>query len=100
MSAPARNLPVIVTQHDVRPSPPSRPLKPAESSLFLSDVFLYVKENRWMCVCRDTLQVSYHGFPEELVLGVVFAENEPRVTFEGPGRLNLQHGLVVLQTSL
>lgn len=43
---------------------------------------------------------TYHRLPEELVLGVVFAEDEPRVTFKGPGSLNLQHYLVVLQTPL
>ncbi len=48
----------------------------------------------------DALQAAYHWFPEELVLGVVFAENEPCVTFERPGRLNLQHNLVVFQASL
>lgn len=45
-------------------------------------------------------RAAYHRLPEELVLGVVFAEDEPRVTFKGPGSLNLQHYLVVLQTPL
>lgn len=44
----------------------------------------------------NVLRAAYHWFPEELVLGVVFAENEPGVTFEGPGCLNFQHHLVVL----
>lgn len=44
----------------------------------------------------NMLRAAYHWFPEELVLGVVFAENEPGVAFEGPGRLDLQHHLVVL----
>lgn len=48
----------------------------------------------------NMLRATYHWFPEELVLGVVFAENEPGVAFEGPGCLNLQHHLVVLQTPL
>lgn len=53
-----------------------------------------------ICMLRTPPRAAYHRLPEELVLGVVFAENEPGVTFEGPGRLNLQHDLVVLQTSL
>lgn len=43
---------------------------------------------------------AYHWLPEELVLGVVLAEHKPRVTLQRPGRLNLQHNLVVLQTPL
>lgn len=45
-------------------------------------------------------QTAYHWLPEELVLGVVLAEHKPRVTLQRPGRLNLQHNLVVLQTPL
>lgn len=51
-------------------------------------------------VSAVTLQAAYHWFPEELVLGVVFAEHESRVALQRPGRLNLQHHLVVLQTPL
>lgn len=62
-------------------------------------VGLNTSERRSTCSQLHTLQAAYHWFPEELVLGVVFAENEPGVAFEGPGCLNLQHHLVVLQTS-
>lgn len=48
----------------------------------------------------NTLLAAYHWLSEELILGVVLAEHKPRVTLQRPGRLNLQHNLVVLQTPL
>lgn len=97
----------ITNHRDVRPRQrliktcliKSRKILPLEA-------FCYVKARDECLFCPfillsfDALQAAYHRFPEELVLGVVFAENEPRVTFERPGRLNLQHNLVVLQTPL
>lgn len=78
-----------------------------KSSFSLLEVYLKRKGGCFFCYALfallkvdNILPDAYHWFPEELVLGVVFAENEPRVTFKRPGRLNLPHNLVVLQTSL
>lgn len=63
-----------------------------QHQLLSSDPYLHTQK------AGNMLRAAYHWFPEELVLGVVFAENEPGVASEGPGRLDLQHHLVVLQT--
>lgn len=53
-----------------------------------------------LCTLLSVSTLAYRRLPEELILGIVFAENEPRVTLKGPGCLNLQHDLVVLQAPL
>lgn len=53
-----------------------------------------------LCTLFSVSTLAYRRLPEELILGIVFAENEPRVTLKGPGCLNLQYDLVVLQAPL
>lgn len=49
--------------------------------------------------CRRAQQ-AYHRCPEELIFGVVLAEQKLGVALGGPGSLHLHHHLVVLQNSL
>lgn len=55
-------------------------------------------------VCCDNMSrrggASYRRLSEELILGVILAEDETRVGLDGPAGLNLQHRLVVLQAPL
>lgn len=105
MSAPARNLSVKPPwrQALLTSTAPTCLIKTLKIPLLR--VCCYARRKKFSLdlhchMVLNKLLAAYHWLPEELVLGVVLAEHKPRVTLQRPGRLNLQHNLVVLQTPL